>query len=214
MVFLTNQAQELSEPLNNRLTTQLQTATRIKFNRYSVDELVGILEPRVERGFDEGVVSIELLEVIASAASGDVRVAIETLRVAARRASQQGANRIHDEVIEESVSEAKSEIRQRNVGMLTNHQPVPYEIIAEEGEVVSSCTGRIETASTTQNPTEWYGTIWRSLSGTISSNQGGKSWANVREHKLNVPLYVIPVVYYVFCIVPPIFEVHILFGLV
>lgn len=136
MVLIANQAQELFEPLNNRLTSRLQTATRIRFDRYSVDELVGILEPRVERGLDEDVVLPDQLEVIARAAGGDARVAIETLRVAARRASETGENRIRDEVIEEAVSEAKSEIRQRSVDMLTNHQQVLYDIISEEGEVM------------------------------------------------------------------------------
>jgi Cdc6-like AAA superfamily ATPase len=42
---------------------------------------------------------------------------------------------LSDEVIEESVPEAKSEIRQRNVEKLTADQQILYEIISEREEI-------------------------------------------------------------------------------
>lgn len=138
MVLIANQEEGLFEPLNERLTSRLRTAMRIKFDRYTVDELVAILEPRAHRGLTMNAVSMDQLRTIADAAAGDARVAIEVLRVAARRASQQGAESIPDEVILESVSEAKSEIRQRNVGKLTEDQRVLYEILDEHGDLAPS----------------------------------------------------------------------------
>jgi orc1/cdc6 family replication initiation protein len=138
MVLIANQEQELFEPLNNRLTSRLRTATRIHFDRYSLDELVGILEPRVRLGLHEDAVTTGQLEVIANGAAGDARVAIETLRVAARRASQQGLGAVSDEVIDGAVSEAKAEIQQRNVEKLNSDQRVLYEIISEHEEIAPS----------------------------------------------------------------------------
>jgi orc1/cdc6 family replication initiation protein len=138
MVLIANEEEELYEPLNNRLTSRLRTATRIHFDRYSIDKLVAILEPRVRLGIHEDAVTAEQLEVIANAAAGDARVAIETLRVAARRAQQEGLDSVSDSVIRGAVSEAKAEIQQRNVEMLTEDQRVLYEIITDHEEIAPS----------------------------------------------------------------------------
>jgi orc1/cdc6 family replication initiation protein len=138
MVLIANQEQELFEPINNRLTSRLRTATRIHFDRYTLDELVGILEPRVRLGLREDAVTTEQLELIADAAVGDARVAIETLRVAARRAQHQGLDTVSDDVIRGAVSEAKAEIQQRNVEKLTKDQRVLYDIITDHEEIAPS----------------------------------------------------------------------------
>ena len=138
LVLIANQEAGLFEPLNERLTSRLRTATRIQFDRYTVDELVSILEPRVRWGLQEDVVTTEQLEWIADAAAGDARVGIEVLRVAARRTTQRGLDTIPDEVLNGAVSEAKSEIRQRNVGKLTADQRILYEIVTELGEIAPS----------------------------------------------------------------------------
>lgn len=135
MVLIANQANALFEPLDARLTSRLRTATRIGFDRYSMDELVAILRPRVRLGLNEEAVTDEQLNQIATAAAGDARVGIEVLRVAARRATHEGLDTVSDDIIRNAVSEAKSEIRQRNVDKLTSHQQVVYEIIAEYGEI-------------------------------------------------------------------------------
>lgn len=138
MVLISNQEAELFASLNERLTSRLRTAIRIDFNRYSVEELVSILEDRVRWGLREETVTDEQLELIADAAAGDARVGIEILRVAAQRATQQGLDTISDAVIETSVSEAKSEIQQRNIEKLNEDQRVLYNIITEEQEVAPS----------------------------------------------------------------------------
>lgn len=138
LVLIANEEASLFDPLEERLTSRLRTIARISFDRYTVDELVSILDDRVRWGLRKDAVTTDQLETIANAAAGDARVGIETLRVAARRADQQGLETISDTVIDDSVSEAKAEIRQRNVEMLTDHQQVLYEIITERGEVAPS----------------------------------------------------------------------------
>lgn len=80
-------------------------------------------------------VTNEHLELIADAAAGDARVAISSLRVAARHASQNGLNIITDEIIQEAIPEAESEIRQKNTQQLTTHQQTLLDIITEHGEI-------------------------------------------------------------------------------
>jgi orc1/cdc6 family replication initiation protein len=138
MVLIANREDELFEPLNARLTSRLRTATRVEFKRYSVDELVAILRPRVRLGLREDAVTTEQLELIANTAAGDARVGIEVLRVAARRATHEGLDAVSDDIIRNAVSEAKSEIRQRNVDRLTAHQQIIYEIISEHGDITPS----------------------------------------------------------------------------
>ncbi len=138
LVLIANQTENLFEPLNNRLASRFRTATRINFDRYGIDELVAILEPRVRWGLDEGVIQTPQLELIANAAVGDARVGIESLRVAARRAKHEGLEKITDEIIRNAVPEAESEIKQRNVDILTEHQKVVYEVITEHGEITPS----------------------------------------------------------------------------
>lgn len=135
MVLIANQADGLFEPLNERLQSRLRTVTRISFDAYTVDELVEILRPRVRQGLREDAISTDQLAMIANAAAGDARVGIEGLRVAARRATQQGHETVTNEVIQGAVSEAKAEIRQRNVEKLTADQRILYEIITESDEI-------------------------------------------------------------------------------
>jgi Cdc6-like AAA superfamily ATPase len=75
------------------------------------------------------------LELIAEMAAGDARVGLEVLRVAARQAEHQGLDTIPDDVIRSAVPEAESEIRKRNVDVLTEHQRILYEVITDYGEI-------------------------------------------------------------------------------
>lgn len=70
--------------------------------------------------------------MIAANAGGDARVAIGTLRRAARNAS---AGRITAEMIREVVPEAKSEIQQKTVDRLTADQEILYGIVSDCGEI-------------------------------------------------------------------------------
>ena len=89
MVLVANGEEELFSRLDDRLVSRLQTATRVHFEKYTLDELVSILEDRVRWGLREGVIATEQLATIADAAAGDARVAIGVVRTAARRADQQ-----------------------------------------------------------------------------------------------------------------------------
>lgn len=135
MVLIANREEELFARTDERLSSRLANSTRVRFDKYSLDELVAILRARVDRGLDPDAVDRPQLERIADAAAGDARVAIGVLRNAARRAEREGLDRIPTPVVEETIPDARAEVRQKNVETLTPHQRTLYEIVVERGEV-------------------------------------------------------------------------------
>jgi orc1/cdc6 family replication initiation protein len=135
LVLIANREEELFSELSERLVSRLHTATRIRFDRYGTDELVGILGDRVRWGLGEDCIDHKQLTRIAEAAAGDARIAIGILRAAAREADERGVKKITDNLIEDGIPEAKAEIRQKHVQKLTEHQRVLYDIIVEHGEI-------------------------------------------------------------------------------
>lgn len=131
MMPIANQEEQLFTRLDDRLVSRLHGSTRIRFEKYSRNELVSILEDRVQWGLDKDALSREQLISIADAAAGDARVAISTLRSAARQAEQANAEAINSQMIQKAIPEGKYEVTQKNVEQLTHHQRVLYEIIRE-----------------------------------------------------------------------------------
>ena len=71
------------------------------------------MEDRIRWGVQPGVISDQQVRRIARVAEGDARVAIGTLRAAARRAREDGLDEITADAIAEAVPEAKAEIKQK-----------------------------------------------------------------------------------------------------
>ncbi|WP_302083494.1 Cdc6/Cdc18 family protein [Salinibaculum rarum] len=153
LIFIANEEIKFFAELNDRLASRMQTCARIKFDSYSDEKLIAILRDRIDWGLEPGVISEEQLNEIADQAAGDARVAIGTLRVAARIADGSGASEIKPEHIQSAVSEAKTEIQQKTVEKLTDDQRVLYEIITEHnaicpGDLYEAYTDRVEDART------------------------------------------------------------------
>lgn len=136
MVLIANREVELFTRLDDRVASRLTAATRIHFDRYDVGELVSILEDRARWGLRDDAVTTAQLEMIADTAAGDARVAIGTLRAAARKAVEQGRDQITDTLIEEAEPKAKAEIQQKTVEKLTPDHRLVYDIIHDHGEIV------------------------------------------------------------------------------
>lgn len=138
LVLVANREQELFSEMGERLISRLHTSTRIQFDRYGTDEIIGILQDRVRWGLSEDCIDHDQLTRIAEAAAGDARIAIGILRAAAREASERGVRKIGDSLVEEAIPEAKAEIRQKHVQKLTEHQRVLFDIIVERDGVSPS----------------------------------------------------------------------------
>lgn len=134
LVCIANRERDLFTGLDDRLTSRLTTGTRVRFDSYGGDELVAILKKRVERGLD-GDVAERHLRAIADAAAGDARVAIGTLRHAARRVAAADVDRLTDEIVAAAVPAAETQVRRRTLDRLTDHQRVLYETVRDAGEI-------------------------------------------------------------------------------
>jgi len=134
-VLVSNREEDLFVDLDERVASRLRGGPRIRFARYGLDELVAILEARVERGFEPESVAREHLERIADAAAGDARVAIRILRSAARLAESRGVTEIEADLLAEAVPEGRKAVKQRAVDSLTPHQRTLYEVVEDAGEV-------------------------------------------------------------------------------
>lgn len=138
MLLIANREQDLFASADERLTSRLTGCEQVRFDRYSADELVAILDARIKAGLEEGVIDRDQLATIADAAAGDARVAISILRTAARQAHREYAERITDEIIEAAMPEARAERYQKNLDTLTPHQRTLYEIIEDHEEISPS----------------------------------------------------------------------------
>ena len=138
LILITNDDEQVFANLDNRVYSRFLSSQRIKFDPYSTDQLTAILSARVRYGLQEGAIDTEGITYIADAAHGDARVAIAALRAAARNAQQNGLSTIPMDIVEDSVPEAKSEVKQKTVDKLTRDQRTLYEIITDHGEISPS----------------------------------------------------------------------------
>jgi len=135
LILIVNQEQELFAGLDDRLASRLRGSERIRFSGYSVDQLVDILRERAKRALRPDVIDEAELEPIADVAGGDARVAITTLRIAARHADQANDDRISTDVIGRALPEARQALRQKNIDALTPHQRAVYDVIEDHGKI-------------------------------------------------------------------------------
>ena len=133
MILIANREEELFARIDERLSSRLMNSTRIRFVKYTTEELVAILQARVDRGLTADAVTHSQLEQIADAAAGDARVGIGILRNAAQHAERNNTDQITQAAIIEAIPDAKAEIQQQTVETLTQHQKQLYEIITDHG---------------------------------------------------------------------------------
>jgi len=120
-----------------RTRSRLGPLRTVGFKAYSVDELVAILEARVEDALYRETVKNEQLQSIAISANGDARRAIETLRLAAQDAQREDRDSILDSDIKHAIPQAKKASSERGISKLNSHQRVLYAIIQEEKTISS-----------------------------------------------------------------------------
>ncbi|WP_158059576.1 Cdc6/Cdc18 family protein [Halorussus halophilus] len=138
MLLIANREKELFSNADERLTSRLTGCERVRFDRYTPDELVSIMDARVKSGLEEDVIDHDQLAMIADAAAGDARVALSILRTAARHAHQNYEAEITDDILESAMPEARAKRHEKDVETLTPHQQTLYEIIEEYEEISPS----------------------------------------------------------------------------
>lgn len=135
LILIANDREEFLAKVDERLASRLRSAEQIRFQRYTTEELIDILSERAKRALIPHAIGDAELETIADDASGDARVAITTLKLAAKHAERENAERITADHVESAFPNARREIRQKNLDSLTDHQRVVYDIIDEYDEI-------------------------------------------------------------------------------
>jgi Cdc6-like AAA superfamily ATPase len=135
LLLIANREENLLDGLDDRLASRLGGCERIHLDRYAEDELVDILDERAAAGSVSRDIKRSEFERIADAADGDARVAITTLRIAARRADEDAADRITQDLVERALPEARRELRQQHVDRLTSHQQAVFRVIEEQERI-------------------------------------------------------------------------------
>lgn len=133
IILIANREAELFYNLDERVASRLKGAARLKMSKYSVDELVEILQARVRWGLAPGSIGEAELRLIADFAAGDARVALSILRTAAKYAANDGLESISEGLIEEVVPDAKEAVRKKHIEKLNGHQVALFDLLKEHG---------------------------------------------------------------------------------
>jgi orc1/cdc6 family replication initiation protein len=134
-VLIANDTRSIFDTADDRVASRYTGAERIEFSRYSMSELVSILDARATWGLEPGAVSERALERIADLAAGDARAAISILRSAARHAETDGLGSISVALVDDAEPAARQEVQRKNLDTLTPHQRALYDCIQENGEM-------------------------------------------------------------------------------
>ncbi|WP_435334188.1 ORC1-type DNA replication protein [Haloarchaeobius sp. TZWWS8] len=124
----------------DELDTRVQSVFRpeeIYFPPYDRGEIADILRERIERGFRDGVVSTEVLDLVAerTAESGDLRVGIDLLRRSGLNAEMRASRTVEREDVEAAYEKSKYVHLSRSLEGLSTSERTLVEVIAEmDGE--------------------------------------------------------------------------------
>lgn len=137
-ILIANRETDLYGGLEPRIRSRLSVGIRVRFKKYSDQEVFDIIQKRAEHGLSPGTAHRTHLDRIASATEGDARRAIITLRLAARQAEARGLSSICDDIVDEAVEQGTVAVRQKSLSRLDRHQRVHYEVVERSGPIAPS----------------------------------------------------------------------------
>jgi orc1/cdc6 family replication initiation protein len=148
LMLIANREAALQRRLDERIASRLRGAQAVHFDPYGPQDLVAILEPRVEKGLQRTAVEPGTLYHIADCAAGDARAAITHLRLAAQTAEAEDREQITPHVVEAITDDAREHRRQQDLSKLDRHQRVVYEVVgdlagASTNEIVAEYRSRV-----------------------------------------------------------------------
>lgn len=134
LIMIANQ-ENVFYNIDERIRSSLSSRRNIRFRAYETGELLDILKDRRKWGLKPDTVETSQLRKIASRANGDARIAINSLRIAAEQAEEQGHEEILDQHVEAAIPEAVEQDQSESLEKLNDDQRVLYDIIKEEDEI-------------------------------------------------------------------------------
>ncbi|WP_435551945.1 Cdc6/Cdc18 family protein [Natrinema sp. CGMCC1.2065] len=139
VVAVTIDEDDLFARLDSRVTSRLRSAEPIRLKRFSLAQLVDILQARIQAGLRPGTITDDAVQHIADAAAGDAREAIGMLRSSARAVERSDdRSKITVDVVDAERDAALKEIHLERVEDLGTHKRLLYDIIESAEEVPST----------------------------------------------------------------------------
>ncbi len=133
LICIANTEEQLFDRIDERLVSRLRSSEHVRMDSYHDEQLRDILAARAKWGLDPNTIEADQLHRIADAAAGDARLAIGILRTAASKADRENREKITDELLLDAASDARAQIKQKNLDALTPHQQVVYDVVREHG---------------------------------------------------------------------------------
>lgn len=128
--------------LEDRIKSRLNPA-RIYFQEYSQNELFEILDQRARHALAPDTYDSSHLNTIASLASGDARIAIQTLKNAAFMAEKDAEDVIEHSHVTKAWNAAKDLNKTHMFRKLTDHHHLFYELISKNDRILSGNLWRL-----------------------------------------------------------------------
>lgn len=135
VIAITHQQVEWLNRVDRDLRPHFHGESQIQFDKYGVDELVDILEPRVEHGLSGDPTQLGQLQWIADETGGVARWAIKSVLSAAELALERNHDYFHEKDVEDAFERAKRKIRKANLRSLPLPHQRLYEIVRAIGPV-------------------------------------------------------------------------------
>ncbi|WP_226479134.1 Cdc6/Cdc18 family protein [Natrinema amylolyticum] len=137
VVAIAHQQVEWLNRVDRDFRSHFRGDSQIEFRKYGVDELVDILQPRVEHGLEGDPTRNGDLEWIADETGGVARWAIKSVLSAAELALERKHDHFHDEDVADAFERAKRKIRKANLRSL----PLPHQRLYELVRVIGPISG-------------------------------------------------------------------------
>ena len=134
LIMIANQ-ENVFYNIDERIRSSLSSRKNIRFRAYETDELLDILKDRRKWGLKQDAIKTGQLRKIANRANGDARIAINSLRIAAEEAEEQGSEKILDEDVEAAIPEAVEQDQSESLEKLNEDQRILYDIIKQEDKI-------------------------------------------------------------------------------
>jgi orc1/cdc6 family replication initiation protein len=137
LILIANSPNALAN-FDDRVRSRLSGMKKVRFKRYSSDQLFDILKERREYGLYPDTISDDQLKTISGNASGDARMALNSLRIAVQDAENQGLEQVTDEIIDQSITDSQDRDRIESLERLNRHQKSVYNLLQEEDNLKMS----------------------------------------------------------------------------
>lgn len=126
----------MSWDLDNRIKSSL-LFNEVEFKPYSQQELFDILKHRINFALRPRSINEELVRTISVMAKGDARVALLTLKAAAKNAETKGLQQITIDEIKQAIKGARRLRLSYLLKKLNQHQRMIYEILKKKNRIAS-----------------------------------------------------------------------------